>query len=64
VSKDKGYFEVVCCGRRRGLLPGKVLLCSKCDYNHDGATVVPNENQVKDVPADVWFYYHDGRDNA
>lgn len=41
-------FQVICCGRRRGVLPGGVLVCSWCDYGE--ASVIPNENKVKDVP--------------
>jgi hypothetical protein len=50
----QGYFEVACCKRRRGFLPGDILICSVCDYDNDKATVIPNENQARDVPADVW----------
>lgn len=51
----EGYFEVVCCARRRGLFPGGVLVCGRCDYDHEKATVIPNENQARDVPTGVWF---------
>jgi hypothetical protein len=43
-------FTVECCGRRRGLAPGVVLVCSVCDYDHNHATVIPNEHSIKDVP--------------
>lgn len=48
-------FIVACCGRRRGLLPGGVLVCSRCDYT-DGGTYGPPEQQVRDAPewAVVW----------
>ena len=49
----EGYFEVACCKRRRGLING-VLVCSVCDFDHDRATVIPNERLAKDVPAGVW----------
>jgi hypothetical protein len=42
-------FKVACCGRRRGMLPQGILICSKCDYDHASVTVVPNENKIKDV---------------
>ena len=49
-------FRIECCERRRGILPGGVLLCPTCDFNHDGATVVPNATKVRDAPkhAAVW----------
>lgn len=45
-------MSVTCkwCGQRRGLLPGDILICSQCDYDHDHATVIPNERYAKDVP--------------
>jgi len=43
-------FTVRCCGRRRGLFPGGVLICSACDYDNEYATVMPNEWQARDVP--------------
>jgi hypothetical protein len=45
-------FAVICrwCGRRRGILPNGVLICGRCDYDHDHATVIPNEYQIRDVP--------------
>lgn len=45
-------MSVTCkwCNRLRGLLPGDVLICSRCDYDHDGATVIPHENRIRDVP--------------
>lgn len=46
-------FTVTCCGRRRGILPGGVLVCSRCDYNHDKATTIPNEGQARDVPQEL-----------
>lgn len=49
-------FKVRCCGRRRGLLPGGVLVCSRCDYQDDAATVIPNENRAKDVPDGLKFW--------
>jgi hypothetical protein len=43
-------FAVLCaCGRRRGILPQGVLLCSLCDYEHEYATAIPNERLIKDV---------------
>lgn len=53
----KGCFEVACCGRRRGLLPGDVLVCSRCDFDHGHATVIPNENKARDVPDGQWLVY-------
>lgn len=49
------WFTVACCGKRRGLING-ALICSRCDFDHDHATVVPNENKARDVPQDlkVW----------
>ena len=45
-------FGVICkwCDRRRGVLPGGILICGFCDYDHDHATVIPNERLIKDVP--------------
>jgi hypothetical protein len=51
----------MCCKKRRGLLPGNVLVCSQCDFDHGAATVIPNEHLVKDAPENVWFIYTDGR---
>ena len=51
-----GYVRVECCGKRRGVLPGGVLVCSQCDYNHDKATVIPNENRARDVPVDRKYW--------
>jgi hypothetical protein len=46
-----GRFRIDClaCGKRRGLLHG-ILICPVCDYSHEGASVIPNEDQVKDIP--------------
>jgi hypothetical protein len=44
-------FRVVCCGRRRGVLPGGVLVCNRCDISVADGTGLPNENKVRDVPA-------------
>lgn len=41
-------FDLTCCGRGRGIFPGDVLVCSKCDYTE--ASSMPNENQAKDPP--------------
>lgn len=49
MSRWYGRFKVRCCGRSRGILRG-VLICAVCDYDHSSATVIPNENQVKDLP--------------
>lgn len=57
MSLNKPYFEVACCGRRRGLLPGNILVCSRCDFDNDKATVIPNENKACDVPDGIWFLY-------
>lgn len=46
-------FTVMCCGSRRGILPGGVLVCASCDFNHEHATVMPNERHAKDVPEGV-----------
>lgn len=43
-------FHIYCCGKRRGMLPGGVLVCGRCDFDHDAATVIPNERYVKDIP--------------
>jgi hypothetical protein len=43
-------FHVECCNRRRGVAPGNVLVCSVCDFDHNHATVMPNEYRIKDVP--------------
>jgi hypothetical protein len=54
-----GYFSVACCKRRRGLLPGGILICSICDgaeYRHPDATI-PNAGQARDMPADEWYIY-------
>lgn len=50
-------FKIYCCGRRRGLFPGDVLVCSRCDYDSEYATVMPNENKARDVPkwARTWY---------
>lgn len=56
-----GYFEVACCRRRRGLING-ILICPTCDYNHDHATVIPNEHHARDVPANTWHIYPNGTD--
>lgn len=45
-----GWFSVLCCGKRRGLFPGDVLVCPRCDFSHEGASVIPNERYAKDVP--------------
>lgn len=53
-------FFVTCvhCGRRRGVFPGWVLVCSRCDYAE--ASVMPNENLAKDAPpgAQEWQVPH------
>ena len=46
-------FLVFCCGRSRGVFPGGVLVCSRCDYTDKGVTVLPNERYAKDVPSGV-----------
>lgn len=38
------------CAQRRGALPGGVLICVACDYDHAWATVIPNEHKIRDVP--------------
>lgn len=45
-------FNVLCCGRRRGVFPRGVLVCQRCDYTSP-TMVLPNENQVEDVPLGV-----------
>jgi hypothetical protein len=57
-------FTEQCCGRARGYLPQQgadpvliservlaagVLICSRCDYDHDRATVIPRENAMRDL---------------
>lgn len=44
-------FAVLCCERRRGVLPGGIFVCSRCDYDHDHATHLPNEGAIADMPA-------------
>lgn len=44
------WFTVACCGKRRGILPGGILICPVCDFDHDKATTIPNVSKVKDVP--------------
>ncbi len=51
-------FVVMCCGRRRSILPGGVILCSDCDYDRKEGQVstVPNEFQSVGVPVpmSIW----------
>lgn len=56
----QGYFSVACCGKRRGFLPGQVLVCPTCDFDHARATVIPNERRTRDVPADIWHIQIEG----
>jgi hypothetical protein len=49
MAKPK-MFKVACCELRRGLLPGGILICPVCDYDHASATIIPNERVAKDVP--------------
>jgi hypothetical protein len=60
-----GYFSVACCSKRRGVIAG-VLICPRCDFAHGSATGIPNENLVRDMPADQWYIYIDkeGRNQA
>lgn len=51
------FFQVACCGVRRALLPGRVLLCPRCDFDHAKATSVPNETQARDVEPGTWYLY-------
>lgn len=53
MRRHPGVFMIECCNRRRGVMPGGVLLCSRCDFNHDGGTVVPNESQARDTPGNL-----------
>jgi len=53
----QGYFQVACCGRRRARLPGGIIICSRCDFDHDHATVIFNEGRVRDLPSDTWYIY-------
>lgn len=55
-------FVVTCCGWRRSVLPGGVIVCTSCDYaKKDGHTSwIPNEvHFMDDIPAevDVWRVY-------
>lgn len=50
-------FRVLCCDRRRGVLPSGVLLCTRCDYDHDAATVIPREHAVRDLPRRVVVWH-------
>lgn len=45
-------FTVNCCGHPRGIING-ALICTRCDYDHDHATVIPNEHLARDVPPDT-----------
>jgi hypothetical protein len=56
MSHWQGYFQVACCGGRRGKLPGNVLVCSRCDYG-PGSERGPDEGRVKDVAAGTWYIY-------
>jgi hypothetical protein len=47
---DDRRFMVFCCGKRRGVFPGGVLVCPNCDFDHASATVMPNERYARDVP--------------
>lgn len=49
-SPHANRFVVFCCGTSRGVFPGGILVCARCDFNHDGASVMPNERYAKDVP--------------
>lgn len=49
MSRWYGRFRVKCCGKSRGILHG-ILICSVCDFNHKGATGIPNEHDIKDLP--------------
>jgi hypothetical protein len=46
-----GSFRVACCGKRRGLLPGGVLVCPACD--HAEASTVPNGHLIRGVRPDA-----------
>lgn len=50
MSKRPDQFYVHCCGKKRGVFPGGVLICGYCDYGHPGASSIPNEQYAKDVP--------------
>jgi hypothetical protein len=46
-------FSLLCCGRLRGVLwvgpyPYPILVCSRCDYDHAHATIIPNEHKIRD----------------
>lgn len=43
-------FRVECCGRRRGMLPSGVLICSHCDQDNQSGSSIPNGHLIKDVP--------------
>ena len=61
IDESSGLFSVLCCGRRRGLMPGGALVCSRCDFDHPKATVMPNEHAVRDVPPGVVLWRVTGR---
>lgn len=52
-----GYFTIDCCGKRRGQLPTRVLICPVCDFAHGHASTIPNENLVKDMPYGQRYMY-------
>lgn len=51
------WFKVACCGTRRGLFPGEVLVCPRCDYDHSSATIIPNDVFAKDVPESIPYWW-------
>lgn len=56
---DGGYFEVRCCKKQRGRLPSGVLICPVCDFAHDHASTIPNENLIKDMPLGQRYVYNE-----
>jgi hypothetical protein len=50
------YATVKCCGKRRGLFPGGVLVCSVCDFSHEHASRMPNERYAKDIPENKHYW--------
>lgn len=45
-------FLVMCCGLRRMVMPGDVVLCIRCD--REGAkTIIPNFPQAQPIPRDM-----------
>lgn len=58
MKEQKPYFEVACCGKRRGMAGADVLFCTECDVPPGVRSQV--EDPLRPAPEGAWYRYWNG----